>query len=280
MSTGNRPADGGNLIIEAEDFDAFVENDPDAVNYIRPFLGSREFINGLQRWCLWLVGVSEGEVDKHPEIRLRVDACRKDRLAASDEGRRKLAEMPTLFRERIEGAHPYLVVPKVSSERRRYIPIGYVAKDVICSDLLFIVPEGGLYEFGVLTSQFHNAWMRTVAGRLKSDYRYSQNLVYNTFPWPGATPETLAVPVDQLVPPEVRERIESCAQAVLDARDAHAESTLADLYDPDKMPSDLLAAHEALDAAVEAAYGVDFNGDEEKIVAHLFEQYAKLAPRK
>lgn len=165
-------------------------------------------------------------------------------------------------------------MPKVSSERRRYVPLGFVEPPTLCSDLVFLIPDAALYHFGVLHSQFHSAWMRTVCGRLKSDYRYSGGVVYNTFSWPGATPENLAVPVDQLVPPQICERIETCAQAVLDARAAHAEATLADLYDPDKMPSDLLAAHKALDAAAEAAYGVDFNGDEEKIVAHLFKLYA------
>ena len=159
--------------------------------------------------------------------------------------------------------HSYLVVPEVSSERRAYIPIGYVPAETICTNLLFVVLGGELYHFGILTSRFHNAWMRMVAGRLKSDYRYSQDLVYNTFPWPNPSDEQ-------------RQNVEVCAQAVLYAREAHPGKSLADLYDPDKMPADLLAAHKALDAAVEAAYGVDFGGDEEKIVAHLFKLYAEL----
>ena len=264
MSTGNRPADGGHLIIEAGEYRAFLDAEPAAKPYIRPFLGSREFINGLKRWCLWLVGVDQNTIDSLPAVAKRVEACRADRLAALDAGRRKLAEIPSLFRETTASSHPYLVVPKVSSARRHYVPVGYVPAETICSDLLFMVPEGGLYEFGVVASMRHNAWMRAVAGRLKSDYRYSQNLVYNTFPWPDPTPEQ-------------RSRIEACAQAVLDARAAHPGDSLATLYDPDLMPADLLAAHHALDAAVEAAYGVDFAGDETQIVAHLFRLYAQTA---
>ena len=262
MTTGNRPADGGFLIIEDEERDGFLRREPGAAKWIRPLLGSREFINAKKRWCLWLVGATEREIDALPAVRERVDACRADRLSAPDAGRRKLAEMPHLFREQKSSTTPYLVVPEVSSKRRDYIPIGYVSPETICTNLVFIVPDGGLYHFGVLTSQFHNAWMRVVAGRLKSDYRYSQNLVYNTFPWPEPSGAQ-------------RSEIEARAQAVLDARDAHPGKSLADLYDPDKMPADLLAAHHALDAVVEVAYGVDFQGDEEKIVAHLFGLYAQ-----
>lgn len=262
MTTGNRPADGGNLIIEDGDLDDFVAIDSRAKRFIRPFLGSKEFINRIPRWCLWLVGCSDEEIASMPNIGARVDACRIDRANAPDKGRQKLADTPALFRERISPGHDYLVVPKVSSQRRRYVPIGYVPAGTICSDLLFIVPEGGIYHFGILCSQMHNAWMRTVAGRMKSDYRYSQALVYNTFPWPESSH-------GQQV------EIEVCAQGVLNVRESYAELTLADLYDPDKMPADLLAAHKALDVAVEAAYGVDFGGDEEKIVAHLFKLYAE-----
>lgn len=157
-----------------------------------------------------------------------------------------------------------IVVPKVSSERRRYIPMGFVGPETLCSDLVFLIPNASLYHFGILQSQFHNAWMRTVAGRLKSDYRYSGGIVYNNFVWPEPTASQ-------------REEVERCAQAVLDARDAQEGATLADMYDPknETFFPELMAAHKALDAAVEAAYGIDFGGDEEKIVAHLFNLYAK-----
>ena len=277
MTTGNRPADGGHLIVEDACLASFIRDDPAAKEWIRPFLGSREFINGIRRWCLWLVECPDAQIDAMPLVRERVAACRADRLAAPDAGRRKLACAPKLFREQVAPQTPYLVVPKVSSERRAYVPIGYVDGGTVCSDLLFIVPQGGLYHFGVLHSRVHNAWMRMVCGRLESRYRYSQALVYNNFPWPGATPETLPTPVEDLVAPAVRERVEACAQAVLDARAAHPGCTLAELYDPDKTPADLSRAHAALDAAVEGAYGVSFAGDEEAIVAHLFTLYAALA---
>ncbi len=154
--------------------------------------------------------------------------------------------------------------------------LGFVGPETFCSNLVKLIPDAGLYHFGVLHSQMHNAWMRTVCGRLKSDYRYSGGVVYNNFPWPQAAPDTLDVPVEELVPAEARQRIEACAQAVLDAREQHPGRTIASLYDPKKMPADLLAAHKALNAAVEAAYGVSFDGDEERIVAHLFKLYAKL----
>lgn len=151
-----------------------------------------------------------------------------------------------------------------------------VDNGMIPGNQLYFVPNGGLYHFGVLMSQSHNAWMRTVCGRLESRYRYTNTIVYNTFPWPGAKPENLSLPVEQLVSSETRQCIEACAQGVVDARSGYADATLADLYDPDKMPADLLAAHRALDAAVEAAYGIDFDGDEEATVSHLFQLYASL----
>ena len=156
----------------------------------------------------------------------------------------------------------YIGVPKVTSGRRKYIPMGFVTNGMIPGDKLYFVPTNSLYVFGVLMSQTHNAWMRMTAGRLKSDYSYGNVITYNNLVWPEPTDEQ-------------REAIETCAQAVLDARDNHPDDSLATLYDPDKMPADLLAAHKALDAAVEAAYGVDFDGDEEKIVAHLFKLYAE-----
>ena len=156
----------------------------------------------------------------------------------------------------------FIAIPEVSSERRRYIPMAILSPDVFVSNKLLVITEGSFYEFGVLESRVHNAWMRVITGRLKSDYQYSGAVVYNNFIWPNPTSEQ-------------RKTVEKCAQSVLDARANHPGKSLADLYDPDKMPDDLLKAHQALDAAVEAAYGVDFNGDEEKIVAHLFKLYAE-----
>ena len=200
----------------------------------------------------------------HPLILDRVKAVREKRLSSNRKRTLKAAETPWRFDEPIEPCGTFLALPQVSSGRRKYIPIGFITTGLIPGNKLFFVDGAGLYEFGVLMSRVHNAWMRMVAGRLKSDYQYSSTIVYNTFAWPDTTPQQ-------------RERIETCAQAILDARDFYVGSTLADLYDPDDewMYPKLVEAHRALDAAVEAAYGVDFNGDEEKIVAHLFKLYAE-----
>lgn len=279
IGIGSQPIDNGNYLFKPDELEAFLKEEPGAVDFIHPWLGSEEFIKGKKRFALWLGEATPAQLDSLPKCRERTASVREYRLASKRAQTRKAADSPEHFGTEIIAKGPSVLVPKVSSERRRYVPLGFVEPPTLCSDLVFLIPDATLYHFSVLHSQFHNAWMRTVCGRLKSDYRYSGGVVYNTFPWPGATRENLAVPVDRLVPPEAREHIESCAQAVLDARAAHAEATLADLYDPDKMPSDLLAAHKVLDAAVEAAYGVDFNGDEEKIVAHLFKLYAQLTER-
>lgn len=263
MVAGGKPSDGQNLILEPDERDALVAACPEAEKWIRPFSMGAEFINGKDRYCLWLVDVTPDELDAMSPVKERVDRVREMRLASKKAATRKKSEMPWLFDEvRPPVGDSYIVVPKVSSGRREYVPIGFVDNGMIPGDMLFYVNEAKLYEFGVLTSHFHNAWVRSVAGRLKSDYRYNNTIVYNNFVWPDPTPEQ-------------RERIEACAQRVLDARDAHPGDSLATLYDPDKMPGDLLAAHKALDAVVEAAYGVNFNGDEEKIVAHLFKLYAE-----
>ena len=196
--------------------------------------------------------------------RERIEKVREYRLGSSSAPTRKLADKPARFHvENMPKGHS-IVIPQVTSERRHYVPLGFVGPETLCSNLVILVPDATLYHFGVLHSQFHNAWMRTVAGRLKSDYRYSAGVVYNNFVWPNATSEQ-------------RERIEKCAQAVLDAREEQSDATLADMYDPNNAHffPDLMKAHANLDAAVEAAYGVDFDGDEEKIVAHLFKLYAQ-----
>ena len=210
-------------------------------------------------------GIDPTVLLKLPVVRKRVEHVRTFRLQSKKAATQKKAATPWLFDEvRPPKGDSYIAVPAVSSGRRKYVPMGFVTNGMIPGNKLFFVSGGGLYEFGILESQFQNAWMRTVAGRLKSDYNYSNTIVYNNFVWPDATPEQ-------------RTRIETCAQAVLDARAAHPEATLADMYDPDNdfLFADLMAAHHALDAAVEAAYGVDFAGDEEHIVAHLFKLYAE-----
>lgn len=271
--------DGGNYIFKPAELEAFLDREPEARRFVRPLVGSEELIKGKRRFVLYLTDATPAEIDAMPAVRERVEAVRAQRAASSAAATRKTAATPQRFYFDSTTDQAFLTIPSVSSERRRYVPMAICQPDVVATNLVSIIPGAGLYHFGVLVSQAHNAWMRVVAGRLKSDYRYSPKTVYNTFPWPGATPENLATPVEQLVAPEARSRIETCAREVLDARDAHPGATLADLYDPDKMPSDLLAAHQALDAAVEAAYGVNSNGDEEKIVAHLFKLYAQLTER-
>lgn len=266
IGIGNKPIDGGNYLFTEEEKDVFLCEEPAAERYFHPWLGSQEFLNGNTRYVLWLGDTADSELDALPLCRERMQRVCEVRLASSSAPTRKLAETPKRFHVENMPQSTSILVPKVSSERRRYIPLGFIGPETFCSDLVFLIPNASLYHFGVLHSQFHNAWMRTVAGRLESRYRYSGGVVYNTFVWPEASAEQ-------------RMEIERLAQGVLDARETHPNLTLAQLYDPDHMPSDLLAAHKALDVAVEAAYGVNFDGDEERIVAHLFQLYAEATQK-
>ena len=263
MVTGNRPADGGNLIIEAEDYAEFVKQEPSAKQYIKKLLGAAEFINNKERWCLWLVNVPPSELRKMPLVMKRIQACKEDRENAPDEGRRKLAATPHLFREQLN-PNTYIIVPSVSSERRRYVPMGFLTVDTIPTNLVLIIPDATLYHFGILESNVHMAWMRAVCGRLKSDYRYSKDVVYNNFPWPTPTDEQKA-------------KIEQTAQAILDARAKYPDSSLADLYDELTMPVELRKAHQDNDRAVMAAYGFPIKTmTESQCVAELFKLYQLL----
>ena len=294
MTTGNRPADGGHLIIEANDYDEFVNKEPQSKRYIKRLIGSEEFINNKIRYCLWLVGASPAELRKMPEVLKRIEACRQDRLSSPDKGRQKLADTPHLFRE-TQNPEQFMVMPKVSSENRRYVPMGFFDTNTISTDLNFIIPNVTLYHFGVLTSNVHMAWMRAVCGRLKSDYRYSKDIVYNNFPWPDLTPNPLSPDGDIPLSPlhcgegrggrlaqasrgrEVRSKIERTAQTILDARALYPDSSLADLYDEVTMPSELRRAHQNNDRAVMEAYGFDWrNMTESGCVAELFKLYSKL----
>jgi type I restriction-modification system DNA methylase subunit len=277
MIRGCQPTDGGNLILSPEEKTQLIKQEPQAEKWIKPFSMGAEFIKGQERFCLWLINANEIDITQMPLVQKRVEQVRTMRLASQKAATRRKAETPWLFDEvRPPKGQSYLAIPKVSSERRRYIPIGFVTNGMIPGDKLFYISNATLYDFGILMSQTHNAWMRVVAGRLKSDYSYSNTIVYNNFPWPGVTKDTLAVPVEDCVPISIRTQIEICAQEVLDARDTYEGKSLADLYDPETIPNDLKAAHENLDKAVEDAYGVDFNRDEEKIVAYLFKKYAEL----
>ena len=230
--------------------------------YVR-FWGAEEFINNKKRYCLWLLNAEPQHLKKCPLIVARIQKVREHRGGSSREATRKLAQTPSLFGEirQPESGH-YLLVPRVSSERRRYIPIGFLDTSVIASDSTLIVPNATLYEFGVLTSQMHMAWMRTVCGRLKSDYRYSAQIVYNNFPWPDVSGEQKAAIMQK-------------AQAVLDARAQFPDSSLADLYDPNTMPPVLTKAHAALDSAVDKLYRKAVFPDDAARVAFLFELYGK-----
>ena len=265
MTSGNRPADDGHLIIEENEYQDFLDNEPKAIPYIKRLSGATEFINNKKRWCLWLVGVSPAELRKMPKVMERIELCKADRLTGADD-RKKLAETPALFRE-TKNPDTAIVVPRHSSENRRYIPFGFIGKDMILTDAAMCIPEAGVYEFGVLESNIHMAWVRAVCGRIKSDYRYSKDIVYNNFPWPTPTEQQ-------------KQKIEQTAQAVLDARSLYPDCSLADLYDELTMPPELRKAHHQNDIAVMQAYGFTKGSEayksEAACVAELMKRYEQL----
>ena len=261
MTTGNRPADGGHLIIEKEDYADFVKREPNAVKYIKYLMGAKEYINKQERYCLWLVNISPSELRRMPLVLERVEACKQDRLNGAED-RQKLADTPTLFRE-LKNPKTYIIVPRHSSESRRYIPMGFLDKNYIPADSATIIPEATLFHFGILMSNVHMAWTRVVCGRIKSDYRYSKDIVYNNFPWPSPTPEQKAA-------------IEQTAQMILDARAKYPDCSLADLYDETTMPPELRKAHQQNDKAVMKAYGFSVKMTESECVAELMKMYQKL----
>ncbi len=263
MCWGNKPTDGGHLILSPEERVELQANEPEAGPFIRPFISGGDFINGVQRYCLWLKDVEPSRLRLLPEVMARVEKVREFRLASKAATTRDFACYPTLFRQIAQPDSNYLAVPEVSSERRPFIPIAFVSSEVICSNKIQFVPGATLYHFGVLCSTMHMAWMRAVCGRLKSDYSYSNTIVYNNFPWPEPTEKQQST-------------IEIAAQCVLDARAKYPTSTLADLYDPLTMPPELVKAHQALDRAVDAAYGKTAFKTEAERVAFLFERYQQL----
>ena len=267
IGIGNKPIDGGNYLFTKEEMDAFIQKEPQSKQYFRPWYGSQEFINRSPRYCLWLGNCSPSELRKMPECLKRVEAVRELRLASKSAGTVKLADRPTRFHVENMPHDRYILMPKVSSEKRRYIPMGFMNSDTLCSDLVFIIPDATLYHLGILTSNVHMAWMRAVCGRLKSDYRYSKDVVYNNFPWPTPTDEQKA-------------KIEQTAQAILDARDLYPDCSLADLYDEATMPPELRKAHQQNDKAVMQAYG--FWGklnSESTCVAELMRMYQGLTEK-
>ena len=264
MKKGSQPTDGGYLILDNNERDALLQKEPAAEKWLRPFMGGDELINNSNRWCLWLKDISPVELKTLPNVLERVAGVRAARLNSSTKSVRDYAEFPTLFTQDRQPDTDYLAVPEVSSENRKFIPIAFLSPAVIASNKLQLVVGGTLYHLGILSSTMHMAWVRAVAGRLKSDYSYSPS-VYNNFPWPYEPSVKL------------REAIEQAAQAMLDVRAAHPESSLSDLYDRVAMPPDLRKAHQALDRAVDAAYGKKSFASDTERVAFLFDLYQNYA---
>lgn len=265
IGIGNQPIEGGFYLFETTEKEDFIKKEPRAARFFRRWIGSDEFINGWERWCLWVGDEKLEDLKSIPLIWERVEAVKKMRLESKRGATQKLAATPHRFLVHNMPTTNYLVIPEVSSERRVYIPIGYETPETLASNLVKIIADANLFLFGVMTSEMHMAWVRYVCGRLESRYRYSKDVVYNNFPFPEA------------VGAAERTAVEAAAQAVLDTRAQHAPKSLAQLYDPEKMPADLLIAHQKLDRAVDAAYGLKRGfGSEAKRVAWLFERYAGL----
>lgn len=268
MLYGNKPTDGGFLFLTNDEYQDVQKREPEILKYIRRVYGASEFINNKPRFCIWLVGVSPAEVRKSKFIMERVESVRKFRLASTKAATRKSAEMPTLFQEVRHPNSDYIIVPCHSSETRKYIPLGFVSPEIIVNNAVQIIPNATTYHFGVLTSNVHMAWMRAVCGRIKSDYRYSKDIVYNNFPWPTPTEEQ-------------KTKIEQTAQGILDARALYTDCSLADLYDEVTMPVELRRAHQANDKAVMAAYGFPVRTTtESSCVAELMRMYQRLVEGK
>jgi hypothetical protein len=286
MVYGSKPTDGGFLLLNELEKNNLIAIEPEAEKWIKPFLNADEFLNNTRRYCLWLVDCEPQNLREMPEVLKRVAAVKAMRLASTKVPTRKMANYPTVFAEIRQPQNYYLLVPAHTSENRAYIPLGYVSPDVICGNANFTIPSTTLTQFGILTSTMHNAWVRSVCGRLKSDFRYSAGIVYNNFPWPviasdavarQSTDGTTGLPRHD-VPRNDKQiaAIEAAAQAVLDARAAHPQASLADLYDPLTMPANLLKAHQVLDKAVDAAYGYKGASTDAARVAFLFERYQAI----
>ena len=261
LQNGGKPTEGGYLILTEVEKNDLLQKEPQAEQFIRPYMMGKDFIDRKPRFCLWLVNADPSVLKKCPQVLERVEKVRSYRLESPKPATQKKAETPTLFDEVRECTTDYVAIPKVSSERRRYIPIEYLKAEIIPGDSIFMISGSGIYDFGILTSNVHMSWMRAVAGRLKSDYRYSNSVVYNNFPWPDPTPEQKA-------------KIEQTAQAILDARALYPEASLADLYDELTMPPELRKAHQANDRAVMQAYGMPIKEtDEAACVAWLMRLY-------
>lgn len=263
MGIGNKPIDDGNYLFTEEEMIEFVREEPKTEKYFHKWLGSREFINGIKRYCLWLGDCSPKELRSMPKCLERVENVRKFRLASKSEGTRKLAEKPTRFHVENMPNGNSIIIPETSSENRKYIPIGFISPEILCSNAVRLIPNATLYHFGVLTSNVHMAWVKTICGRLKNDYRYSKDIVYNNFPWCNPTEKQKAL-------------IERTAQGILDARALYPDCSLADLYDELTMPLELRNAHKQNDKTVMEAYGFKKDIKENEIIIELMKMYQNL----
>ena len=265
MVYGNKPTDGGFLFLSPEERDELLKREPGTEKFIRQIYGATEYINNKARYCLWLVGASPSELRKSPFIMERVEQVRQFRLNSTKAATQRSADTPTLFQEIRHPDSEYIIIPRHSSETRRYIPFGFVQPQIVVNDAVQIIPDAKIYHFGIMMSNVHMAWTRAVCGRIKSDYRYSKDVVYNNFPWPTPTDTQ-------------KTKIEQTAQAILDARARYPESSLADLYDELTMPPELRKAHQDNDRAVMQAYGFSVRDmTESKCVAELMKMYQRLA---
>ena len=311
MVNGSKATDGGNLLLSDNDKNELISAEPQAEKWIRPLLGAEEFINGTNRWCLWLVDISPNELRALPLVTKRVERVKEMRLSSKDAQTLQDAATPTLFQKIRQPKTSYLGIPRTSSETRSYLPVGFLSENIIASDNLQTIPYATLYHFGILTSAMHMAWARYTCGRLKSDYRYSASIVYNNFPWPDLPspagggragdeglstaadssddphPKSLMEPLAIRLSPQAgkslvisrlraRDLVEAAAQAVLDARAQFPQSSLADLYDPLTMPPALMKAHQKLDKAVDACYRKAAFASDAQRVEFLFERYQQL----
>ena len=268
IGIGNKPIDGGNYLFTEDEMKDFIKKEPLSEKYFKKWIGADEFINGYYRYCLWLGDCSQSELLKMPECLKRVKAVRELRLASKSEGTRKIAEKPTRFHVENFPIDNYIVLPETSSEKRQYIPLGFMSPEILCSNAIRLAPNATLYHFGILTSSVHMAWMRVVCGRLETRYRYSKDIVYNNFPWCNSTDEQ-------------RAKIEKTAQAILDARAKYPDCSLAQLYGENAfLFSELVKTHQANDRAVMEAYGFSKDMTESEIVAELFKMYEKLTEGK
>ena len=267
MIKGSSPVDDGNFFFDDEQYAAILKIEPQAQKYIKKFYGAREYLHNINRWCLWLEGISPIELKNMPNVMKRISAVRDFRSVSSKEATRKYADFPTRFMELRQPTTDYILIPRHTSENRKYIPFGFMTKDVICGDANNMIPHATLYHFGILTSNVHMAWMRATCGRLEMRYRYSNDVVYNNFPWCNPTAEQ-------------KKKIEGTAQAILDARALYPDCSLADLYDEVAMPPELRKAHQANDRAVMQAYGFDIKTmTESNCVAELMKMYQNLTQK-